>query len=241
MAESSKHIPMYAAIAKTLRAEVAALPEGAPIATERDLTQRFQVSRGTVRQAIEMLVKEGLLLRTQGRGTFRVLPKDLGKIFYVDASSIRSICEIGKVCGYRSFDSSLVRATNFVADALNLPRGTKVRRIIRVRTINGRPFAVGEAYARADLLKRLPKHMSHTSLVDYVHENSNLVLCDRRCVCTAVAASDADAEALNVSAGMPLMQFRFSASVAGIGPFIIDTFRFIPEYQLCLEAAYSPA
>lgn len=240
MKASSEHVPMYVRIAQVLRAEITALPEGAPIATERDLMQRFQVSRGTVRQAISQLVKEGILLRTQGSGTFRVLPKDLGKIFYVDASSIRNICEIGKVCGYHSFDSSLVRATNSVADALSLPRGTKVRKIIRVRTINGRPFAIGEAYARADLLKHLPKHMSHTSLVDFVRENSKLSLCDRRCICTAVAADDTDAEALNVAVGTPLMQFRFSASVTGVGPFIIDTFRFIPEYQLCLEAAYTP-
>ena len=240
MKESVEHVPLYTHIARVLRAEVSVLPEGAPIDTERNLMQRFQVSRGTVRQAIAQLVSEGLLMRTQGSGTFRAYPVNLGKVFYVDASSIRNISEIGKACDYRSFDSSLVRAVNSIADELNLPHGTKVRRVYRIRTINDKPFAVGEAYARADLMKHLPKQMSYASLLEFVLKKSDLVLSDRRCICTAVAASESDAEALNVSVGTPLMQFRFSASAVGYGPFIIDTFRFIPDYQLCLEAAYPP-
>ena len=237
---STGHTPLYLRIAEVLRTEVTAMSEGETISTERELMERFGVSRGTIRQAIAQLVKDGLLVRTQGSGTFRVLPKDLGKVFYVDATSIRNICEIGKVCGYRSFSSSLVRATNAIADALELPRGTKVRKVCRIRTINGRPFAVGEAYARADLLKKIPNRITHTSLVEFIREKSDLHLYKRRCICSAVAASRSDAEALDVPVGTPLMQFSFSASATGYGPFIIDVFRFIPEYQLCLEATFSP-
>ena len=235
---STEYVPIYLHIAETLRAEVLTLADGEPIATERDLMKRFNVSRGTIRQAIAQLVKEGLLHRTQGSGTFRMQPKDLGKVFFVDANSVQSIFEIGKLCGYRSFESSLVRATNAIADELKLPRGTKVRKVRRIRTINGRPFAVGEAYARADLLKHLPRHMTDSSLGDYVHTKTDLHLYDRSCICTAVSASESDAEALNVAVGTPLMQFRFFASAVGVGPFIIDIFRFIPEYQLCLKAQF---
>jgi len=43
---------------------------GAQLPSERDLSQRFGVSRSTVRQALEQLSRAGLLKKIQGRGTF---------------------------------------------------------------------------------------------------------------------------------------------------------------------------
>ena len=43
--------------------------------TERELAERFETSRTTVRQAIAELVVDGRLERTQGRGTFVAQPK----------------------------------------------------------------------------------------------------------------------------------------------------------------------
>ena len=45
-------------------------PSGELIPSERDLSQRFGVSRPTLRAAIEDLAREGLLVRHHGRGTF---------------------------------------------------------------------------------------------------------------------------------------------------------------------------
>jgi DNA-binding LacI/PurR family transcriptional regulator len=51
------------------------LPAGARLPTEMDLAEEHQISRGTVRQAMSVLVNEGLLERVRGRGTFvRPLP-----------------------------------------------------------------------------------------------------------------------------------------------------------------------
>ena len=43
---------------------------GQAIASEQELAQRFKVSQGTVRKAIDELAAENLLVRRQGRGTF---------------------------------------------------------------------------------------------------------------------------------------------------------------------------
>lgn len=40
------------------------------IPSERTLWETHEVSRGTVRKAVDALVEEGLLERVQGRGTF---------------------------------------------------------------------------------------------------------------------------------------------------------------------------
>jgi len=50
-------------------------PVGQQIPSERELVNIFNVSRATVRQGIENLVKEGILYRAQGKGTFVAPPK----------------------------------------------------------------------------------------------------------------------------------------------------------------------
>src|SRR5271156_792798 len=71
--------PASAAGAKTPKAQslregmleiIRALPEGAALPTERDLADRFGVSRGTVRQVLQRLEVEQRIYRRQGKGTF---------------------------------------------------------------------------------------------------------------------------------------------------------------------------
>src|SRR5437762_331172 len=45
-------------------------PEGGRIPSERDLAQRYGISRASVREAITELINEGILFRTVGKGTY---------------------------------------------------------------------------------------------------------------------------------------------------------------------------
>ena len=66
----------YLQLAAALQAEIVqgAFPDKLP--TEKELTERYQVSRQTVRQALERLVELGLIEKRQGSGS-RVLPQTL--------------------------------------------------------------------------------------------------------------------------------------------------------------------
>jgi len=68
-------VPRYYAVKVELLAVIAELGEGAALPTERELCERFAVSRATVRQAVGELVLEGRLSRRQGSGTFVAGPK----------------------------------------------------------------------------------------------------------------------------------------------------------------------
>ena len=61
-------VPRYVQIAEVLRARLRG--EGERIRSEHQLCAEFEVSRPTVRQALDVLVQEGLLYRHAGRGTF---------------------------------------------------------------------------------------------------------------------------------------------------------------------------
>jgi GntR family transcriptional regulator len=65
-------IPMYSQVAAALRRriEVGDWLPGDQISTLQELEEEFQVARVTVRQAVELLEQEGLVVRKQGRGTY---------------------------------------------------------------------------------------------------------------------------------------------------------------------------
>jgi GntR family transcriptional regulator len=65
-------VALYVQVASVMRQriETAQWQPGQKISTLLELEQEFQVARVTVRQAIEILQKEGLLQSQQGRGTF---------------------------------------------------------------------------------------------------------------------------------------------------------------------------
>ena len=68
-------VPKYYQVKNEILALITGLAPGSAVATERELAERFETSRTTVRQAIAELVVDGRLERTQGRGTFVAQPK----------------------------------------------------------------------------------------------------------------------------------------------------------------------
>ncbi len=75
-------MPRYYQLANILRDRIANGDFGSlqPIPAERQLEELYSVSRTTIRQAIDLLVRQGFLYREHGHGTF-VSPKNCKKAF----------------------------------------------------------------------------------------------------------------------------------------------------------------
>lgn len=69
--------PLYHSLGHLIRSRIQGgeWREGEQIPSERRLMEMFGLSRATVRQGIEYLVREGMLFRQQGKGTFVAAPK----------------------------------------------------------------------------------------------------------------------------------------------------------------------
>ena len=68
----------YMRVAEDIAARIASgeLKPGARLRAERDLAEYYEVSYGTVRRAMEVLRKRGLIATIHGRGTFVSVPGD---------------------------------------------------------------------------------------------------------------------------------------------------------------------
>lgn len=129
------------------------LAVGDPIPSERVLCEQFGVSRMTIRQAVDALVVEGLLVREQGRGTF-VAPSKVD--LQVRLTSFgEEMRRRGMTPASKVLAAEVVAATPDVADALELLPGERVHFLYRVRLADGEPMAVEQAWLPATRLPGL--------------------------------------------------------------------------------------
>jgi GntR family transcriptional regulator len=137
----SEGLPKYLKLAAALRERIAAgtYPLSERMPSEEELGTEFSVSRITVRQAMDLLARERLVVREQGRGTFVAPPKlrrDISSIYSFSADMRRLGMAPTSTCRERS----LAVPTDEEARSLDLD-STKDRviRVERVRRANGIP------------------------------------------------------------------------------------------------------
>lgn len=135
--------PLYLQLQKGLRKAVAErlVATNEAIPTERDLSQDFEVSRITVRKAIDGLVSEGLLDRRRGAGTF-VVASRVEKSFSKLSSFSEDMMSRGQAPRSEWISRSTGTVTPEEALSLGLSPGTQVHRFQRIRFANDRPMAI---------------------------------------------------------------------------------------------------
>ncbi|HVU14137.1 MAG TPA: GntR family transcriptional regulator [Phototrophicaceae bacterium] len=135
-------IPIYQQIVNWMRAQIAdgIWPEHFQLRSEIELAQELGVNRGTLRNAIETLVDEGLLLRIHGKGTFvaaKVLEQPLAESLMTFSESLidQNIPFETQVLGQR-----VAQPDALLASLLALDEGATVFALTRVRRVNGKPI-----------------------------------------------------------------------------------------------------
>jgi DNA-binding GntR family transcriptional regulator len=150
-------IPLYFQIAENLKQviEDGTLKPGERLDNELDLTERLGVSRPTVRQAVQRLVEQGLVVRRRGLGTVVVVPRILRSValtsLYDDLSANR------RQPATTVLAASEIEADDELASVLALSAGAAVLSVERLRLADGTPLAIMHNYLQAGLLKGLPE------------------------------------------------------------------------------------
>src|SRR5579863_6249962 len=125
-------VPLYAQLESMLAAEIAAgtLPPGSWLPNEEDLVKRYAVSRTTVRQTIQNLIRRGLVEIRRGKGTFVLQPKITQELTQL-SGFVEDMQSLGRNASARLLDKQTVPASDSVARQLSIAAGTPVVRIQR--------------------------------------------------------------------------------------------------------------
>jgi GntR family transcriptional regulator len=124
---------------------------GDRISSERELSERFGISRMTMRKAIDRLVKQRVLERRGTSGTYISTPVIERPFDDAVSHSISEIVErSGGVAGSKLLFFESAQATDRVAERLAITAGARLIVIRRLRTVNDLPFCVETSHLPAD-------------------------------------------------------------------------------------------
>ena len=144
--DRSSKLPLYQQLYEILRDEILRgdWQPGDMIPPEPELIERYQVSRTTVRQVLDMLVNEDLIYRQQGRGTFVAHPT-LEQTLVRIVSFTDDMRQRGFKPETEVLSSGLVPAPADVAERLGVRPGEELTRLERLRLADGEPMSVEES------------------------------------------------------------------------------------------------
>jgi GntR family transcriptional regulator len=211
---------MYARIEETIATEIAQgeYRPGDQLPTEDELLERFQVSRITVRRAIQNLVSRGLLEIRRGLGTFVLSPRIEAELTKL-TGFVEDMNAAGRRATARMIGQGVVAASARVAERLQLAKGTKVMQIKRVRLADGTPISFDETYLPLPLGKQIVHNdLRLHPIFTLLEEEYGVPLVEADYELEAVIATKAVADALQVMVGSPIFQIERTSMTTGNRP-----------------------
>lgn len=166
-------LPLYAVLREQLKAQIleGRLRPGERLPSESELTEAFGVSRITVRQALNDLQKEGLLVKAHGKGSFVAQPA-----VALDLTRLRGLAEsltgAGRTVHTQILSLRHVDAPKDVARAFGMAEGGEVTELQTLRYLDREPLVLSRSWMPRAYGDRLSKaDLAHRDILDiYEHD-----------------------------------------------------------------------
>jgi GntR family transcriptional regulator len=201
-------LPRYRQLADIIRnaIEQGLLADNQALPSERELADKYEVSRDTVRKAVRYLEERGVIYSDHGRGTF-VAPSLVRRMSrYIDSFS-QDTQGRGGAPGQRILAVESSAASMGVAGLLGLEPGHPLTRVRRVRLIDGQPVGLHDAYFPLPRGARLePAQIEQAqSLYKLLGEKFGFAPAEAVENLCAAAADAEDARLLGIAEGAPIL------------------------------------
>lgn len=204
-------MPLYKELERRMRETLAAgeWKPGEAIPAERRLSERFGVSIGTVRKAIDELVAANILIRQQGRGTFVATHTRDRLLFY--------FFHVAPVNGAKAYpDVRLLafargKAERAEADTLAIGAGDPVIRIRNLLSLSGAPVIVDDLVLPAARFPGMTERQfagRPSTIYNLYQDSYGLSVVRTRERLRAVLADADSAALLGIARGAPLLSIR---------------------------------
>lgn len=239
MLDKQSPIPIYSQIEEQLKQQIQQgdFPIGTAIPSERELTDRFGVSRMTVRQSITNLVNDGLLYREKGRGTFVASPKVEqplnGLTSFTEDMKARGMIPSNKIIRFEM----LVPDIDIAAD-LRLADDDQVYFIERIRFADDKTMAIERTYLPVDRFPELHPDLLQGSLYAMIENNQQLKISHATQRMEAGLVKKEDAELLQIKSPAAILMIERISYLAGDVPFEVvrstyraDRYKFTTDIQ----------
>lgn len=209
MIDPANIIPKYFQLANILREQIQNgefEPQDA-IPSERHLEYQYNLSRPTIRQAIDLLERQGYLYRIHGKGTF-VSPPKLQKGILELTSFSEDMRKRGLEPGQQILDFEYVTPSTKIAQQLGLnDPDAKVLRIRRIRLGNEEPIGLQDSYLALDSAYTITREEieQRGSIYAILQDKFGIFPTEADETLEVTVATPDEAELLQIPVGSPLL------------------------------------
>lgn len=180
-----------------------------PIPPEVDISEHFDISRPTVRQAINALVVEGYLYRIKAKGTFISKPKIKQDFLLVLDSFNNEMRKKGMTPSTKILNIEVISSDENVSKALKLPLGSKVIQLSRVRFANNEPIVFVVTYLPFDKCPSImTKNLEIESMYEILEKECGLLISGASRSLESILAGKFEAKLLQIEEGDPIQFFE---------------------------------
>lgn len=187
-------------------------PENSPLPSERFLSDKYHVSRSTVRQALEKLQDDGYIYTVHGNGSFKkpqIFEQDLSQFYsFTDELKNNNILIHNNIIDYR-----LIQLNRTLSSRLGFAEGSDFHKLVRLRSAKEYPLMLETTYLPKSRFHRINPDVlaDHASLYAYLREKYDF-LADRAIeTFRPILASAKEQDILQIAGNVPCMFLeRFS-------------------------------
>lgn len=172
--DTSQHIPKYFRIQQEVLENIRSghWPPGSAIPSEAELCAQYQVSRGTIRRALDELDRRELITRSPGKPTVVNTPK-----IPLLASGFRTdIAKKGMHPDTQVLNIGLTKASLEIAQLLDIPHGTMIPLVQRIILADGVPIIVESAHVGRECDPITTDEVQNTSLLELIPTKCHTIL-----------------------------------------------------------------
>lgn len=230
MINKSSPVPIYYQLEEIIKdlIEKGELKPGDSLPAEREYAEQFQISRMTVRQALNELVNDGYLYRVKGKGTFVAERKPkIEQALQGLTSFTEDMKARGMKPGSQLLQFEIIQATSLIANQLGIQEYGPVYEMKRIRLADNVPMALETNYISTNFIKGLTEKIVNQSLYSYIEKQLNLKIDYASQVIESSVANELEAEYLNILPGAPIMLIQRNTFLKDGTPveFVKSTYR----------------
>lgn len=191
--------------------------EGQLIESEAQLCKRLDVSRPTVRHALNDLENEGIVYKEKGRGTF-VQKQTKYAGFQCGVGFTYELEKRGLHPSTKEASIELIDANQSIAQHLNIPVGTKVWEIHRVRCANNQPILYANEFFLYAYCPDLNQNIVENSIFKHLDSKDiSFAFMDQEI--KAISSTGEISQKLNVHDNHPLIKMTITSYMKNGIPF----------------------
>lgn len=170
---------------------------GDAIPSERTLCAALEVSRPTLRAAVDELVATGVLVREHGRGMF-VAPAKITQELSADEAPF-AVRQASGHWSSRVLEHSTAQAGARIGRRLRISPGARLLYIARLRLVDGAPMAIEHLHIPADLIPALtPAELEAGDLYEHLRDHHGVHVHEARQSIEPTVVNEAEADLLDV-------------------------------------------